>query len=440
MKFPVFIRSRILFVSSARIYIKKINYYTSTIWYTKGRKIILSRDIPTANFYLAKVGAEGENKMDFTLSKEQELIQKMAREYAEKSIFPIAKQIDDNNEVPPELIAEMGELDFFGIPFAEEYGGADGGYDQYVLALEQLARGSSGPAMIISAHTLALGAINTFGTEEQKKKYMPLPCKGKQVASFAFTEPGTGSDPKQITSTAQKDGDYYILNGTKRFISNANYEGPIVIFARESESGEITAFIVEKFCEGYSVSEPWHKLGMHGGPLVDVYMKDVRIPKENILGQVGQGYPILLFGISFGKVGVSACALGGVLASYEEAVNYAKEKMHRDKPIAKFQAVQLRIADLAIKYEAARWMTYRLGCLADKVRDPRAFAKEAALTKTFVCETMADAARVAVDVHGSYGLMEDYKVSRIYRDAIMGPQIEGVTDMQKMIIAGSILR
>ena len=378
--------------------------------------------------------------MEFTFSKEQELIQRMAREVAEKSIMPLAVQIDEENRVPAELIAELGELDFFGIPFAEEYGGADGGYDQYVLALEQLARGSSGVAMIISAHTLALGAIDTFGTEEQKKKFMPLPCKGQEIASFAFTEPGTGSDPKQITTTAKKDGDDYILNGTKRFISNADYEGPIVIFANESESGRVTAFLVEKFCEGYSVSEPWSKVGMHGGSLVDVYLKDVRIPKENILGEIGQGYPILLYGISFGKVGVSACALGGVLACYEEALNYAKEKMHRDKPIAKFQTIQLRIADLAIKYEASRWLAYRLGCLANNVRDPREFAKEAALTKTFVTETMADAARLAVDVHGSYGLMEDYKVARIYRDAIMGPQIEGVTDMQKIIIAGSVLR
>lgn len=378
--------------------------------------------------------------MEFTFSKEQELIQRMAREVAEKSIVPLAVQIDEENRVPAELIAELGELDFFGIPFAEEYGGADGGYDQYVLALEQLARGSSGVAMIISAHTLALGAIDTFGTEEQKKKFMPLPCKGQEIASFAFTEPGTGSDPKQITTTAKKDGDDYILNGTKRFISNADYEGPIVIFANESESGRVTAFLVEKFCEGYSVSEPWSKVGMHGGSLVDVYLKDVRIPKENILGEIGQGYPILLYGISFGKVGVSACALGGVLACYEEALNYAKEKMHRDKPIAKFQTIQLRIADLAIKYEASRWLAYRLGCLANNVRDPREFAKEAALTKTFVTETMADAARLAVDVHGSYGLMEDYKVARIYRDAIMGPQIEGVTDMQKIIIAGSVLR
>ncbi|CFY03008.1 Acyl-CoA dehydrogenase/oxidase C-terminal [Syntrophomonas zehnderi OL-4] len=378
--------------------------------------------------------------MDFGFTKEEALLQKMAREFAEKHIEPLAEKIDQENEVPKEILEGLAELELFGVPFPEKYGGADGGYAGYVLAVEQIARCSSGVGMIMSAHTLSVGAIGVFGTEDQKKKYMPPCCQGKQIASFAFTEPGTGSDPKQITSTAVKDGDSYILNGTKRFISNANFPGPIVIFARESESNEITAFIVDKFCEGYSISEPWKKMGMHGGPLLDVYLKDVRVPAENVLGQIGQGYPILQMGISFGKVGVSSCALGGMLAAYEEALKYAKEKTHRGAPIAKFQAIQLRIADLAMKYEASRWLTYRLGYLADNVKNPAVFAKEAALTKTVVCENSADVARISLDVHGSYGAMEDYKISRLYRDAIMGPQIEGVTDMQKMIISGVILK
>lgn len=377
--------------------------------------------------------------MKFTLTKEQELIQKAAREFAEAVIEPVAKQIDETNAIPKEVMDGLAELDFFGIPFAEEYGGAGGGYDQYVLVMEQIARVSSGPAMVISAHTLALGAISVFGSEDIKKKYMVKPCKGEEVASFAFTEPGTGSDPKQITTTAVKDGDSYIINGTKRFISNANFPGPIVVFAKDDESGKPTAFIIDKFCPGYSISEPWHKTGMHGGPLLDVYFKDVRVPAENVMNGLGGGYPVLLFGIAFGKVGVSSCALGGVLAAFEEGVKYAKEKTHRNQPISKFQSVQLRIADLAINYEAARWLTYRLGFLANNVKDPMAFAKEAALTKTFVTETAVNNSRICVDVHGSYGTMLDYKAERIYRDSIMGPQIEGVTDMQKMIISHAVL-
>lgn len=377
--------------------------------------------------------------MDFNLTKEQIMIQQMAREFAEKYIEPVAEQIDRENKIPEEILTGLGELDLFGIPYAEEYGGADGGYDGYVLAMEQLAKASGGVAMTISAHSLALSAISVFGTEEQKKKFMPACCKGKEVASFAFTEPGTGSDPKQLASTAVKDGDHYILNGTKRFISNANWPGVIVVFAIDDQTKKPTGFLVEKWCEGYSISEPWDKIGMHGGQLLDVYLKDVKVPAENVLAGPGMGYPILQLGISFGKVGVSSTALGGMLAAYEEGLRYSKEKMHRDGPISKFQAVQLRVADMAIKYEASKWLTYRLGMLANNVKDPRQFAKEAALTKTFVCDTMVDVARISMDIHGSYGLMNDYKIARIYKDSIIGPQIEGVADMQKMIVAGITL-
>lgn len=377
--------------------------------------------------------------MDFNLSKEQLMIQQMAREFAEKYIEPVAEQIEQENKIPEDILKGLAELELFGIPYPEEYGGAGGGYDGYVLAMEQLARASGGVAMTISAHCLALSAISAFGTEEQKKKFMTPCCKGEQIASFAFTEPATGSDPKQLATTAVKDGDYYILNGTKRFISNANWPGVIVIFAVDNETNKPTAFLVDKWCEGYSISEPWDKMGMHGGQLLDVYLKDVKVPAENVLAGPGMGYPILQLGISFGKVGVSSTALGGILAAYEEGLRYAKEKMHRDKPITKFQSIQLKIADMAIKYEAARWLTYRLGMLANNVKDPRQFAKEAALTKTFVCDTMVEVARLSIDIHGSYGLMNDYKVSRIYRDAIIGPQIEGVADMQKMIVAGVTL-
>lgn len=378
--------------------------------------------------------------MDFNLSKEQSLLQQMAREFAEKSIGPVAKQIDEESRIPEEILAEMAELELFGIPFSEEYGGADGGYDGYVLVMEQIAKVSGGVAMTMAAHTLGLGAISAFGTEEQKKKYMVPGCKGKHIVSFAFTEPGTGSDPKQLTSTATRNGDFYILNGTKRFISNANFPGAMVVFARETESGEVTAFILDKWAEGYSISEPWEKIGMHGGQLLDVYMKDVKVPAENLLGKVGQGFPILLLGIALGKIGTSTAALGGTLAAFEEAVKYAREKTHRGQPIAKFQAIQLKIADLAIKYETARWLCYRLGCLANNIKDPASFATEAALVKAYCGDNVVDAARIAVDVHGSYGLMRDYTIERVYRDAIIGPEIEGVADMQKMIVAGSILK
>ena len=377
--------------------------------------------------------------MDFTLNKEQLMIKKMAREFAEQSLAPVADLIEEENRVPEEIIAGLAELDLFGLAMPEEYGGANAGYDSYVLAMEQIARVSCGPAMIISAHSLGLGAIANFGTAEQKARYMPAACQGKHIASFAFTEPGTGSDPKQITSTAVKEGDHYVINGTKRFISNGTYPGPLVLFAKDAESGRPTAFIVEKFCEGYSVSKPWEKLGWHGGDLVDIYLQNVKVPLDNVLGEIGNGYPILQYGIAFGKIGMNSLALGTTLAAFEEAVKYAREKTHRGQPIAKFPSIQLKIAEIAMKYEASRWMAYRLGVLANKPRSYQEFAQEAALSKVIIAENAMQAARLALDVHGSYGLMADYKVSRLYRDAAMGPQIEGVIDMQKIIVAGDIL-
>lgn len=377
--------------------------------------------------------------MDFTLTKEQMLIQKMARDYAQQAIKPAVEQIEKENAVPAEILQGLAELDLFGLAMPEQYGGANAGYESYVLAMEQIARVCTGPAMIISAHSLGLGAISNFGTDEQKAQYMPKSCKGEHIASFAFTEPGTGSDPKQLTTTAVKDGDYYVLNGTKRFISNASYPGPLVIFAIESESGKPTGFIVDKLCPGYSVSKPWDKLGWHGGDLVDIYLKDVKVPAANVLGKLGDGYPILQYGIAYGKIGMNSVALGTTLAAYEEAVHYAKEKTHRGQPIAKFQAIQLKIAEIAMLYESSRWMAYRLGFLANKPKSYRDFAKEAALSKVIVGRNAMEAARHAMDIHGSYGLMNDYEIARIYRDAAMGPQVEGVLDMQKIIVAGDIL-
>lgn len=378
--------------------------------------------------------------MDFALSKEQKLIQKLASDFADKYLEPVVNQIYRENCIPEDIIKALAEHELLGIPFSDEYGGSNAGYLSYVLALEQIAKRCAGVGVTISASTLGLGAIVNFGTEEQKKKYIPEVCRGNQLASFAFTEPGTGSDPKQIESTARKEENYYVLNGTKRFISNGSYQGPLVVFARDTEINAISAVIVDKFCKGYSVSEPWKKISAHGSNLVDIYLHDVKVAEENLLGERGQGFPILLTSIAFGKIGTSTCALADTLASFEEALNYSKDKLHRGQPIAKFQAIQLKIADLAIKYELARWLCYRLGYLADTMKDWQQFSKEAALTKSCVGDNAVDAARISLEIHGSYGLMEDYKISRIYNDAILGSQIEGVSDMQKLIVASNLLK
>lgn len=377
--------------------------------------------------------------MDFNLSKEELLIQKMARDYAQQAIRPAVLRIEADNRVPDEILAGLADLEMFGMVIPEKFGGAGAGYLSYVLAMEQISRVACGPAMIISAHNLGVGAIANFGTDDQRSRFIPKAAQGDHIASFAFTEPGTGSDPKQLTAIAVRQGDSFILNGTKRFISNASYPGPLIIFALESESGKPTGFIVEKNCPGYAVSKPWHKLGWHGGDLVDVYLKDVAIPVDNMLGTIGEGYQILQFGIAFGKIGMNSVALGTTLAAYEEGVTYAREKTHRGQPIGKFQAIQLKVAELAGLYESSRWLAYRLACLANNPNSYRDFAREAALSKFVIARNAQEAARISLDIHGSYGLMEDYEISRIYRDAAMGLQVEGVNHMQQVIVAADLL-
>lgn len=382
--------------------------------------------------------------MDFKLSKEQELIQKAAREFAVNVVMPISRKIEEDDKIPPVVWDGMAELGFLGLPFEEKLGGGEAGYENYVLVQEQISRISSGVGTALSVHIMGSDVIVLFGTREQQERYLPQMCRGELKPSFAFTEPGTGSDPKQLVTTAARDGDFVVINGTKRFITNAAYEGPMVVFCKDADTGGFSAYIIDKFCEGYSLSKPWEKIGSHGSPIFDVYFKDVRIPASNLLGQPGKGFDILLLGIAFGKIGTSSIALGGILAAYEEALKYAKEKIHRGSPIAKFQAIQLKIGHLAAKYNSTRWMCYRLGTLANEILakntyNAAQFQAEAALVKSYASDTAVEAAKLSMDVHASYGLTKDYPIERIYRDAIIAPQIEGVSDMQRIIWANFVL-
>lgn len=372
--------------------------------------------------------------MEFKLSKNQLMIQQAFKEFSEQVIAPVAEQIDQTSVIPAEILEGLGELGVFGMAFPEAYGGNDAGYASLVLALEQIARHCPAIANLIGAHTGSAGILRLYGSEEQKKKYLPKCCSGEHIASVAWTEPSTGSDPKQLTTTAKREDGYIVLNGTKRFITSPNYPGPCMIFAKDLDNGGIVCAIVDKDCDGFSLSERWSKMGEHGAPVYDIYLKNVKITPDQLVGE--SGYPIVQGMIAFGKIGMCGTALGNLLAAYDETLNYVKEKTHRGDPITKFQAIQLRIADLKINYETAKWMTYRLGYEADHCGDElERMAMESALTKTFVCNAASEGARTALQLHGSYGLMNDYKVSRIYRDAAFGPCVEGVEDMQKIIIS-----
>jgi len=377
--------------------------------------------------------------MVFELTEEQALIKKMVREFAEKDIEPIGQQIDEVNDIPAEIFDTMRDMELFGIPYGEEYDGTGAGYTAYPPVIEELAKASSGVAVMLSVHYLGMSAISNFGTEEQKQRFLPACCRGESIMSFAFTEPGTGSDPKQLATIAKKDGDCYVLNGVKRFISNADLNGYIIIFAKEEETGLPTAFVVEKMCEGYSLSEPWHKIGLRGSRAYDIFLNDVRVPADHVLGEVGKGFPILQLGIAMGKVGMASVFLGVGQAALDEAVKYALGKPYRDGTISQFQGVQLKIADMASKIEACRWMCYRMGYLAENLTDAKDFARWSALNKLFVSDQVIEIVRKSVNVHGSYGVMNEFKVERLYRDAIIGDVIEGNADLQRLMTALPLL-
>jgi alkylation response protein AidB-like acyl-CoA dehydrogenase len=327
------------------------------------------------------------------------------------------------------------------LPIPEEYGGGGMGYDGYVLVMEQIARVNSSVQMLMAAHILGMSIIATFGTDAQKAEFLPRGVTGEEVFSFAFTEPATGSDPKQITATATKDGDYYLLNGTKRFITNANYPGMLGCVFKETESDKLTTFVLPKDTPGYSWSEPWRKMSRNGGSLLDIYFKDCRVPASSMLGEVGDAFHHLTSGIGYGKMGIASGSLGCMQKAYELSVEYASNKMHRGESILKkFQGVQILIAQMATKVEASRWLLYRNATEANITSkgDFHRFAKDAAMAKTFCANNAVDVTRLAMELHGSYGLMVDYKVEKLYREATFGPVVEGVSHMQDVIIANAI--
>lgn len=373
--------------------------------------------------------------MDFELTKEQEAIRRMVRQFAERKLAPIATQIDREAKIPPDVYPELQKLRLFGIPYDRKYGGGGETYVELVLAVEEITKTSAGVGLVLAAHYLPSIALSLYGTEEQKEQYLPKLCAGKDMGTLAFTEAATGSDPEAISTAAELSGDEYTLNGSKRFITNAPLDGLAVIFAKTDEG--VSAFIVNKSQQGYSTSKPWEMMGLRGGEVADIQLKEVRIPKANLLGPAGKGYRLLTELIAYGKLNVSALLLGIGEAALDEAIKYAKEKTARGKPIGNFQTIQWLIADIDTQVEAARWLTYRLACLASRKADIR---HASALTKLFASEMATEATRKALQVHGSYGYTKEFKIERLYRDAKAGEIVEGVSEIQRVIIAASLLR
>ncbi|MFC1950922.1 acyl-CoA dehydrogenase family protein [Chloroflexota bacterium] len=373
--------------------------------------------------------------MDFKLSEQNKMIQTMARDFADKEIEPIAEEIDLTSKIPADMATKMGSVGLMAPTVPEAYGGPGLSFLDYILIVEQLGYSNIAVETLMGIHSCMAEMIDIMGTEEQKKKYLPKCCTGEHLASIIFTEPETGSDPKVIsTNVIEKDGQF-VVNGTKRFITLAQFDGPGVLFAKD-DSGRISTFILEKNVEGYSTEKPWKLMGVHGGLTVDINMEDVKMPIENRLGEKGQGYRDLLLAISLSKTRLSARNVGAAQAALDVSVQYAKERQAKGKPISALPSIQWLIAEMATRLETARLMCYWTACLKDDGQD---IIKHAAMAKLYVAKATDEIADMGIQVHGAYGYCQDYKIERLFRDIRLLRILEGTDEIQRAIVGGYTL-
>ncbi|AOT69818.1 acyl-CoA dehydrogenase [Geosporobacter ferrireducens] len=381
--------------------------------------------------------------MQFALTPEQKMIQKVAREFAEKEIEPYAAEIDETGEYPMEILEKLGKLGFMGLAYPKEYGGSGAGYVAYALVAEEVAKACASTAMTLGGNaSLASLPIYAFGTKAQKEKYLVPMVKGETIGAFALTEANAGSDAGNQQTTAVLEGDEYVLNGSKMFISSAGIAHTYVVTAVTgivAEKGKkiISAFIVEDGTQGFTFGKKENKMGMHGSYTRELIFEDCRIPKENLLGKEGDGFKIAMTSLDSGRIGVGALSLGIAQAALEEAIKYSKSRIQFGKPIAKQQMVQVMIADMATEIDCARMLVHRAAWLKD---NGMPFTKEGAMAKLYASETAMRCASRAVQIHGGYGYMREYKVERLFRDAKICEIFEGTSEVQRIVIAGQVLK
>ena len=374
--------------------------------------------------------------MNFNLTEQQEMFQKEVRKFAEAELTPLVDIMDKQNDFPHEIRPKLAAMNLYGITFDPEYGGAGSDHVSLVLAMEEVAKVLAPLAIHMQLGNVTCDRFNKLGTEEQKKEYMIPICEGKKVVCFCFTEPDTGSNPKMIKTTARLDGDGYVLNGTKRFITNAPFADAALIFAKDDD-GDISLFLVEADRKGFSTDKKMDKLGLRGTELSDVILDDVRIPKENLLGGKGGKFDALKDAMTIGKMCLSAQCVGLMQASLDEAIRYSMHRMHFDEPIFDLQAIHWLLAEMASRLEASRWLTYRAAFLKDQGMDT---IKDMAITKLFVTQTAVDVCRWGMQVHGAYGISKEYKIERLYRDAKMYELLEGTSEIQRELIVKRLPR
>jgi butyryl-CoA dehydrogenase len=379
--------------------------------------------------------------MKLELNEQQKMIQKMVREFAEKQVGPIAAELDKKGEYPHKTLKEMAKLGLLGIIIPTEYGGAGLDTISYSIIVEEISRKCASTGVITSVHnSLVSWPIMKYGTEEQKKKYLPILAKGEKIGAFAGTEPNAGSDLGAMQTTAKLKGNKYIINGDKTFITSGPEAGILIVFAvtdKEAGSKGISAFIVENTFKGFKVGSIFEKMGINANLVSELVFEDMEVPKENILGKEGDGFKIALSALDGGRIGIASQAVGIAQAALDESIEYSKQRQQFGRPIAKFQAIQWMIADMATKIEASRLLVYNAAYTKDQgVR----FSKEAAMAKLFASETAVDCAIKAVQIHGGYGYTKEYTVERLFRDSKITEIYEGTSEVQRMVISGSLLK
>lgn len=375
--------------------------------------------------------------MDFNLTEEQKMTRNMVRDFSETVIKPRAIEIDKSAKFPKDIFKEMGKLGFMGISFPEEYGGSGGDTISYAIAVEEIGRACGSTGLSFAA-TVSLGAspIYYYGTEEQKEKYLKPQAEGRALGAFGLTEPNAGSDAGGTKTTAVLENDQYIINGEKCFITNANFADTIIVTAITGKNDKghniISAIIVPTNADGLTITSNYEKMGVRGSDTAEIVLDNVIVPKENLLGDPKGGFKQFLHTLDGGRISIAALGLGIAQASLERALNYAKERTQFGKPISNFQAIQFKLADMAMQVELARNMVYKAAWLKDSGKK---FTKEAAFAKLYATETASKNANEAIQIHGGYGYMREYEVERFLRDAKLLEIGEGTSEIQRIVIA-----
>lgn len=379
--------------------------------------------------------------MNFSLTKEQNLFLEMITSFAEKEVKPLAAEIDEQERFPIETVQKMAKLGIMGIPFPAEYGGADGDNLLYSLAIEELSRACATTGVIVSAHTsLCAAPIFEHGTEDQKRKYLPNLCKGEWIGAFGLTEPNAGTDASAQQTTAIADGDHFVLNGSKIFITNALYAHVYIVMAMTDKSKGtrgISAFIVEKGTPGFSIGKKEKKMGIRGSATCELVFENCRIPKDNLLGKLGGGFGIAMKTLDGGRIGIASQALGIAQGAMDETLKYIKERKQFGKPIGQFQNTQFQLADLDTKIEASRLLV-RVAAFKKDQQIP--YSVDAARAKLYASETAMEVTNKAIQFHGGYGYTREYPVERMMRDAKITEIYEGTSEVQRMVIAANLMK